>query len=122
MCRLYTGNGKKKHEFMHILAGFYFKREDVEILEREVRAQRAWERENGHDKIGGECTEKDVIRYAVSKYINELREEQQKQQSDRILWEFDQVQVEDAYRKAGWREDGTMDAITRRLQRAEELQ
>ncbi len=119
MCRLYADKGKKESEVMDLLVGFRFKREEVEILEREVRAHREWQRKHGYDVLGGEYTEKDLIRYAVSKYINELREEQQEQR-DMILWEFDPVQVEDAYQKAGWREDEERDAI-RKTDRKEAL-
>ena len=117
MCRLYADKGKKESGVVDLLVGFQLKREEVEVIEREVREHREWQRKHGYDVIGGEYTEKDLIRYAVNRYIEELREKER----DKILGEFNPVQVEDAYQKAGWTGDGTRDAITRRLQSAEAL-
>ena len=169
MCRLYADKGKKESEVMDLLVGFRFKREDAEILEREVREHREWQRKHGYDVLGGEYTEKDLIRYAVNRYIEELREKEQEkmrkteemreelgmmpelfrkmhrlgrwstairiyervvkisgvlgmeqEERDKILGEFNPVQVEDAYQKAGWREDKIGDAI-RKSERKEAL-
>ena len=53
MCRLYADKGKKESGIVDLLVGFRFKREDAEILEREVREHREWQRKHGYDVLGG---------------------------------------------------------------------
>lgn len=160
MCRLYADKGERNQKYAEISAKFLLTREQMGIIEREVRKHREWQRKHGYDVIGGEYTEKDLIRYAVNRYIEELMEEEQEkmrkteemreelnmmpqrfremykmgrwsaaaqtyehavkfsgflemeqEERDRLLGEFDPVQVEDAYRKAGWTEDEAGDAV-----------
>lgn len=160
MCRLYADKGERDQKYVEISAKFLLTREQMEIVDREVRKHREWQRKHGYDVTGGEYTEKDLIRYAVNRYIGELRKEEQEkmrrteemreelhmmpeqfrelyrlglwsaaaqtyehavtisgflemeqEERDRLLGEFDPVQVEDAYRKAGWTEDETRDAV-----------
>ena len=91
MCRLYVDKGERNQKCAEISAKFLLTREQMGIIEREVRKHREWQRKHGYDVIGGEYTEKDLIWYAVSKYINELREEQKEQTQKTITKHGDVV-------------------------------
>ena len=77
MCRLYADKGERDQKYVEISAKFLLTREQMEIVDREVRKHREWQRKHGYDVTGGEYTEKDLIRYAVNRYIGELRKEEQ---------------------------------------------
>ena len=81
MCRLYAGEGKRQKKRTRIDVSHILDEEEVELISESARQHREWQRKQG-DAVN--YTEADEIRWAVKKYLDELRENKKNSTADTL--------------------------------------